>query len=99
LRRIFLSLIESPTGSKRSPDSDVDPVITFTFEDLCMFETMQIYLLQLINRFRRNEDGAALAEYGLLVALIAVVCVTVIQTLGTSVSTAFSKIASAIGAA
>jgi pilus assembly protein Flp/PilA len=64
-----------------------------------MFETMQIYLLQLINRFRRNEDGAALAEYGLLVALIAVVCVVAVTALGTNISTAFSKIASAIGAA
>src|SRR5438445_11962210 len=64
-----------------------------------MFETMQIYLLQLINRFRRNEDGAALAEYGLLVALIAVVCVVAITALGTQVSTAFSKIASNIAGA
>ncbi len=64
-----------------------------------MFEMMQIYVLQLINRFRRNEDGAALAEYGLLVALIAVVCVVAITALGTSVSTAFSKIASNIAGA
>ena len=64
-----------------------------------MFETMQIYLLQLVNRFRRNEDGAALAEYGLLVALIAVVCVVAVTALGTNISVAFSKIASAIGAA
>ena len=64
-----------------------------------MFETMQIYLLQLINRFRRNEDGAALAEYGLLVALIAVVCVVAVTALGTQVSTAFSKIASQLAAA
>ena len=64
-----------------------------------MFETMQIYLLQLVNRFRRNEDGAALAEYGLLVALIAVVCVVAITALGTQVSTAFSKIASNIAGA
>jgi pilus assembly protein Flp/PilA len=64
-----------------------------------MFETMQIYFLQLINRFRRNEDGAALAEYGLLVALIAVVCVVAVTTLGTQVSLAFSKIASAIAGA
>jgi len=60
---------------------------------------MQIYLLQLINRFRRDENGAALAEYGLLVALIAVVCVVAVTALGTNISTAFSKIASAIGAA
>jgi pilus assembly protein Flp/PilA len=64
-----------------------------------MFETMQIYLLQLINRFRRNEDGAALAEYGLLVALIAVVCVVAVTALGTNISVAFSKIASAIAGA
>jgi pilus assembly protein Flp/PilA len=64
-----------------------------------MFETMQIYVLQLINRFRRNQDGAALAEYALLVALVAVVCIVAITTLGTQASTQFSKIASAIGAA
>ena len=61
-----------------------------------MFETMQIYFLQLINRFRRDEQGAALAEYGLLVALIAVICVVAITALGTNISTAFSKIASAV---
>ena len=64
-----------------------------------MFETMQIYLLQLINRFRRDENGAALAEYGLLVDLIAVACVVAVTALGTKISTAFSTIASAIGAA
>jgi len=64
-----------------------------------MFETMQICLLQLVNRFRRNEHGAALAEYGLLVALIAVVCVVAVTALGTQVSTAFSKIASSIAGA
>ena len=64
-----------------------------------MFEMMQIYVFQLLNRFRRNEDGAALAEYGLLVALIAVVCVVAVTALGTKISTAFSTFASAIGAA
>jgi pilus assembly protein Flp/PilA len=64
-----------------------------------MFEMMQIYVFQLLNRFRRNEDGAALAEYGLLVALIAVVCVVAVTALGTQVSIAFSKIASNIAAA
>ena len=62
-----------------------------------MFETMQLYILQLINRFRRNEDGAAMAEYALLVALVAVVSVVAITTLGTQISTQFSTIASAVG--
>jgi pilus assembly protein Flp/PilA len=75
----------------------VDPVThVHPLEDLRMFEMMQIYVLQLINRFRRNDDGAALAEYGLLVGLIAVVCVVAITALGTKISTAFSTIASAI---
>ena len=64
-----------------------------------MLQFMQVYILQLVNRFRRNEDGAALAEYGLLVALIAVVCVVAVTALGTQISTAFSKIASDIAAA
>jgi pilus assembly protein Flp/PilA len=51
---------------------------------------------KLINRFRREEDGAALVEYGMLVGLIAVICVVAVTTLGTEVSTAFSNIASAL---
>jgi pilus assembly protein Flp/PilA len=46
-----------------------------------------------IDRFRR-EEGAALVEYGMLVGLIAVICVIAVTTLGTEVSTAFSNIAS-----
>ena len=51
---------------------------------------------KLVARFRRNEQGAALAEYALLVATIAVVCVVAVTAVGTKVSTAFSQIASAI---
>jgi len=50
----------------------------------------------LINRFRRDEDGAALVEYGLLIGLIAVVCLVAVTTLGTEISTAFSKYASGL---
>ena len=48
---------------------------------------------KLIDRFRREEEGAALVEYGMLVGLIAVICVVAVTALGTEVSTAFSKIA------
>jgi pilus assembly protein Flp/PilA len=51
---------------------------------------------ELINRFRRDDEGAALVEYGMLVGLIAVICVVAVTTLGTEVSTAFSNIASAL---
>ena len=43
-------------------------------------------------KFVRNEEGAALVEYGLLIALIAVICVIVVATLGNTVSAKFSQI-------
>jgi pilus assembly protein Flp/PilA len=61
-----------------------------------MFEMVQTNVLQLINRLRRDDEGAALVEYGMLVGLIAVICVVAVTTLGTEVSTAFSKIAAAL---
>jgi pilus assembly protein Flp/PilA len=51
---------------------------------------------KLINRFRRDDEGAALVEYGMLVGLIAVICIVAVTTLGTEVSSAFSKIALAL---
>ena len=47
-------------------------------------------------RFGRNERGAALVEYALLVALIAVVCIAAITLLGKSASSKFSQVASQI---
>ena len=44
----------------------------------------------------RNEEGQALVEYGLLVALIAVVCIAVITLLGTGVRGAFQSIVDAL---
>lgn len=44
----------------------------------------------------RDEDGATMVEYGIMVALIAAVCIVLISTLGTKVSGAFSTVNSAI---
>ena len=44
----------------------------------------------------RNEDGATMVEYGIMVALIAAVCITLIATLGGQVSSAFTSVNSAI---
>ena len=61
-----------------------------------MFEMMQAYVAALMRRFRTDEQGAALVEYGILVGLIAVICIAAITIVGTQVSAAFSKIASQI---
>jgi pilus assembly protein Flp/PilA len=44
----------------------------------------------------RTERGASAVEYGLLVALIAVVIVVAVTTLGSNLSRVFSKTASSI---
>ena len=42
--------------------------------------------LSAVLRFLRDEDGASLVEYALLIALIAVVCVAAVTLLGTNVN-------------
>lgn len=49
-----------------------------------------------IRKLANNEDGAALVEYGMLVALIAVVCVVAVTNIGTKISTAFNRIDTAL---
>ena len=48
-----------------------------------------------ILNFVRQEEGAALAEYGLLVALIAVVCIAAVTLLGTSIQATFTSLTAA----
>jgi len=50
----------------------------------------------LINKFRNDESGASMVEYGLLVALIAAVLITSVTTLGTSLQGIFDSINTAI---
>jgi pilus assembly protein Flp/PilA len=45
-------------------------------------------------RLHRDEEGASLVEYALLVALIAVVCIAAITFVGSSASTKFSTVGS-----
>ncbi len=48
-------------------------------------------------RFARNERGAALVEYALLLALIAVVCIAALTLLGGNAKDKFSSVANSIG--
>jgi pilus assembly protein Flp/PilA len=45
---------------------------------------------------RRDDRGATAVEYGLLVALIAAVIVTIVFTLGQQISQAFATVSTAI---
>ena len=50
-------------------------------------------------KFGRDERGAALVEYALLVALIAVVCIVALQILGRGASSKFSAVGTQITSA
>ncbi len=46
--------------------------------------------------FIRDEQGATAIEYGLIVAIISVVCIGTLRFLGQKMSTEFSSVGSAI---
>jgi pilus assembly protein Flp/PilA len=50
------------------------------------------YFINLGKSLRRNESGATVIEYGLLAALIAVVVIGSVGTLGKTMKTSFEKI-------
>lgn len=52
---------------------------------------------RLRSRFSRDERGASLVEYALLVALIAVVCIVAVTLLGNNASSKFSSVGSSLG--
>ena len=56
-----------------------------------MLSKMNEALLALVVRFQR-QDGQALAEYGLLLALIAVVCIVALTALGLAIAGTLSTI-------
>jgi pilus assembly protein Flp/PilA len=43
--------------------------------------------MERIRNFFKDDSGATMVEYGLMVALIAVVCIGIVTTLGTNLKT------------
>jgi pilus assembly protein Flp/PilA len=54
-------------------------------------------LLSSASHFLRDEDGPTAVEYAVMLALIIVVCITAITTLGTTTSNTFSYVAVQVG--
>ena len=47
-----------------------------------------------LQRFLRNEDGPTAVEYAVMLALIIVVCITAITTVGTKANATFNTVGS-----
>jgi pilus assembly protein Flp/PilA len=46
----------------------------------------------IVNRFVKDESGATAIEYGLIAALIAVVCITMWRNIGSELLTKFTSV-------
>lgn len=50
----------------------------------------------LIAKFHKDEEGATMVEYGLIVALIAVVCIVAVTLLGGNLKNTFNNTATQV---
>jgi len=53
-------------------------------------------LAQKVQRFLVSEDGPTAVEYAVMLALIVIVCLTAISSIGTNANATFKKIASSL---
>jgi pilus assembly protein Flp/PilA len=61
-------------------------------------DSMKIFA-QRVRRFLTSEDGPTAVEYAVMLALIVVVCLVAITSVGTQASTTFSNVAGSLGGA
>ena len=61
-----------------------------------MIEAVEYLRIQLAAK-AKTERGASAVEYGLLVALIAIIIIVAVRALGTNLSSIFNKSATSIG--
>jgi pilus assembly protein Flp/PilA len=50
-----------------------------------------------VQRFLVSEDGPTAVEYAVMLALIVIVCLTAIRSIGTNASTTFNNVATQLG--
>lgn len=53
-------------------------------------------MTQFFNRFAKDESGATAIEYGLIAALIAVVIIGALSTIGTNLNSSFTRIGTSL---
>ena len=55
--------------------------------------------MHMLKKFLRDESGATAIEYGLIAALISVVIIGAVTTVGTKLNTTFTSVSGALGGA
>jgi pilus assembly protein Flp/PilA len=90
LKLLLSSTIDSSMGRKPARKAPPDPVI------LAVTSQRDPPMLRLVNRFGREESGATMVEYALLVVLIGLIAATGANVLGNGLNVLFSKIGSVV---
>lgn len=73
--------------------------LTGDLDKTTIWETIMLQYIAIQLRARRSEQGATAVEYGLLVALIAVVIIAAVTLLGDNLSIMFDGVAGDVAAA
>ncbi|MGC4006463.1 MAG: Flp family type IVb pilin [Pirellulales bacterium] len=53
-------------------------------------------LITKVKKFLKSEDGPTAVEYAVMLALIVIVCLTAINSIGTNANATFQKVAQSI---
>ena len=56
-----------------------------------------MHIAKKMRRFLMSEDGPTAVEYAVMLALIIIVCLVAINSLGTNANTTFTNVANSIG--
>jgi Flp pilus assembly pilin Flp len=61
-----------------------------------MWDDLKLYCKMLVAAFAKNEEGQALVEYALILALVSVVAIATLQALGTGIVGQLGKVVTAL---
>ena len=96
---IFLEEMERH-GVARAADQGITQVgpILMRYGTGAQKEFTMNYFIQKAKEFARNEEGVTAIEYGLLAALVAVVIIAAVSSIGDSLNTTFESVATKLSA-
>ena len=75
------------------PDQEWNPADCQAAERRFLMSRIRNFVVDFVKR----EDGPTAVEYAVMLALIIVVCITAISTLGSNANATFNKVASTVG--
>lgn len=68
------------------------PAATTNFGESTMTKLINNKFINKVKKFLKSEDGPTAVEYAVMLALIVIVCLTAIQSIGTNANLAFQKV-------